>query len=295
MDWDKLRIFHMVVMAGSFTRAAKQLNLGQSSVSRQIQALETSLDIQLFRRQHKGLLLTPQGELIYQASQEIAAKLDLTEALLYESQGAVRGVLTVGCSAAYSGLGLMPYIKEFLDTYPSIRLNLKIYGEDQTFDPQSADIIIATHPPLQSGYVTRLLFSCRLGYYASQQYLQQYGTPLSIEDLDYHSLLTFKSSREESRNKVQSFLQQGSQRGHHREAVFESNSYATLLEAVKAGIGIGELYNFMVKEQHEGIEILPAYTQTVEYYLIYPEQLHFSARIQAFCTFIQQKVMPFAN
>ena len=65
MDWDKLRIFHAVAEAGSFTHAGETLNLSQSAVCRQISSLEESLSVPLFHRHARGLILTEQGELLY--------------------------------------------------------------------------------------------------------------------------------------------------------------------------------------------------------------------------------------
>ena len=80
MDWDKLRIFHEVAAAGSFTRAGDKLNLSQSAVSRQIGALEESLGLTLFHRHARGLLLTEQGELLFDTVHEVFAKLAMAEA-----------------------------------------------------------------------------------------------------------------------------------------------------------------------------------------------------------------------
>ena len=82
MDWDKLRIFHAVAEAGSFTHAGELLNLSQSAVSRQISALEESLNVPLFHRHARGLILTEQGELLYRTAHEVFAKLAMAEAQL---------------------------------------------------------------------------------------------------------------------------------------------------------------------------------------------------------------------
>jgi len=67
MDWDKLRIFHAVASAGSFTHAGQMLTLSQSAVSRQISALEEEISTPLFQRHARGLTLTDEGELLYGA------------------------------------------------------------------------------------------------------------------------------------------------------------------------------------------------------------------------------------
>ena len=70
LDWDKLRVFHAVAEAGSFTHAGETLNLSQSAVSRQIQALEESLRVPLFHRHARGLILTEPGETLNRAVRE---------------------------------------------------------------------------------------------------------------------------------------------------------------------------------------------------------------------------------
>jgi len=85
MDWDKLRIFHAVAEAGSFTHAGERLNLSQSAVSRQISALEASLKVSLFHRHARGLKPTEQGELLYRTAHDVFAKLAMAEAQITDS------------------------------------------------------------------------------------------------------------------------------------------------------------------------------------------------------------------
>ena len=65
MDWDKLKIFHTVAEASSFTKASTILNLSQSAISRQIQSLESDLKIKLFERHARGLALTDNGKYLF--------------------------------------------------------------------------------------------------------------------------------------------------------------------------------------------------------------------------------------
>ncbi len=95
LDWDKLRVFHAVAEAGSFTHAGETLNLSQSAVSRQIQALEEALQVPLFHRHARGLILTEPGETLNRTVREVFAKLAMTEALLTESRERPAGRLKV--------------------------------------------------------------------------------------------------------------------------------------------------------------------------------------------------------
>ena len=79
MDWDKLKIFHAVTQAGSFTKASDTLNLSQSAISRQIQSLEYELKISLFERHARGLVLTDSGHKLYSTANEVISKIKEVE------------------------------------------------------------------------------------------------------------------------------------------------------------------------------------------------------------------------
>src|ERR1700687_1850929 len=95
MDWDKLRIFHAVAEAGSFTHAGEALNLSQSAVSRQIGALEESLKVSLFHRHARGLILTEQGELLYRTAHDVFMKLESARARVTDSRERPNGDLKI--------------------------------------------------------------------------------------------------------------------------------------------------------------------------------------------------------
>ena len=108
MDWDKLRVFHAVAEAGSFTHAGDTLNLSQSAVSRQISALEEALQVPLFHRHARGLILTEQGESLNRTVREVFAKLAMTEALLTESKEKPAGRLKVTTTYGFGTSWLAP-------------------------------------------------------------------------------------------------------------------------------------------------------------------------------------------
>ena len=86
MDWDKLRVFHAVAEAGSFTHAGETLNLSQSAVSRQIGHLEENLKVPLFHRHARGLILTEQGETLYETAHAVFAQLARVQTQMAENK-----------------------------------------------------------------------------------------------------------------------------------------------------------------------------------------------------------------
>src|SRR6201988_4300054 len=122
MDWDKLRVFHAVAEAGSFTHAGEALNLSQSAVSRQISALEESLSVPLFHRHARGLILTEQGELLFRTARDGFAKLAMAEGMISESKDRPKGPLKIPSSVAFGSTWLTPRIRQSLDLYPGMQV-----------------------------------------------------------------------------------------------------------------------------------------------------------------------------
>lgn len=111
MDWDKLRIFHSVAKEGSFTRAGEKLGLSQSAVSRQISTLEDSISVALFHRHARGLILTEQGELLYDTTQEIFRKLSHIEGQIMDTRQRAGGPLMVTMIEFFGTSWLFPRLK----------------------------------------------------------------------------------------------------------------------------------------------------------------------------------------
>jgi len=124
MDWDKLRIFHAVADVGSLTHAGDVLHLSQSAVSRQIRALEESLNVTLFHRHARGLILTEQGELLYDATSTMSKRLEAAEARIRDSEDEVFGELRVTTTTGFGTLWLAPRIQNLYNQYPDLKIDL---------------------------------------------------------------------------------------------------------------------------------------------------------------------------
>ncbi len=290
MDWDKLRIFHTVSLAGSFTRAAEQLNLSQSAISRQINGLEESLGVSLFHRHARGLVMTEQGELLYQSVKDVFSRLAMTEAMINESRGSPRGPLKITTSVDFGSMWLAPILGEFLSIYPDMRLKLVLRDDEPDLNMREADISIPTLPPSQPDLLSFPLPPYRLRLYASKGYLAQFGMPEKPQELDYHRLIIYGDETEHRLNKVNWILQAGAKRGFMREPYLVINNAYGILQAVRAGVGIAALHRYIVQGYEDVVEILPNIEGArIQRFLVYPEQLKNSQRIKAFKEFIEKK------
>ncbi len=290
MDWDKLRVFHAVAEAGSFTHAGEALNLSQSAVSRQISALEESLSVPLFHRHARGLILTEQGELLYRTAREVFAKLAMTEAMLTESKDRPKGPLKVTTTVSFGASWLTPRVREFVDLYPEIEVSLALDDTELDLSMREADVAIRMSPPRQPDLVQRHLLTVRYLAYASAEYLKKYGTPRNPEDLDKHRIIVYGPETRPVRN-VNWILEAGARPGYERRPILAVNNLYAIALAIQNGLGIGALPDFMVAESQNLVRVLPeAKPVEVGAYFVYPEELRNSKRIAVFRDFLLHKV-----
>jgi len=286
MDWDKLRIFHAVAEAGSFTHAGDVLNLSQSAVSRQISALEEALQVPLFHRHARGLILTEQGEAMNRTVREVFAKLAMTEALLTESKEKAAGRLKVTTTNGFGGQWLAPRLPAFLRAHPDITITLILEDSDLDLGMREADVAIRMHPPRQPDLVQRHLADIHLPVCAAPSYLEANGTPGTIDELDGHRIILFGNYHPPVPD-IDWLATVGKPVGQRRSATLEVNSLAAMADAIEAGLGIGSVPHYIVAERPTLKRILPQVkSPVIEAYFVYPEELRTSKRVAVFRDFL---------
>jgi DNA-binding transcriptional LysR family regulator len=290
MDWDKLRVFHAVAEAGSFTHAGDTLNLSQSAVSRQISALEETLQVPLFHRHARGLILTEQGESLNRTVREVFAKLAMTEALLTESKERPAGRLKITTTVGFGAKWLAPRLKDFLDQYPDVQVQLLLDDSDLDLAMREADVAIRMHPPKQPDLVQRHLMAIEWQVCASPDYLKRFGTPVRAEDLDNHRLVLFGDYRPPVPD-VNWIAEAGRRPGSPRRGLLEVNSLMAMILTVKAGLGIAALPDYMHPEDEGLVRIMTDIrAPKVDVFFVYPEELRNSKRVAVFRDFLLAKL-----
>ena len=286
MDWDKLRVFHAVAEAGSFTHAGDTLNLSQSAVSRQISALEENLQVPLFHRHARGLILTEQGESLNRTVREVFAKLAMTEALLTESKEKPAGRLKVTTTVGFGSTWLAPRLQQFLNQYPDVTMTLLLDDTDLDLAMREADVAIRMHAPKQPDLVQRHLMQLTWLVVASPDYLKENGTPARPEDLDNHKLILFGDYRPPVAD-INWLAEAGRRAGSPRRPLLEVNSLHAMWLAIRSGMGIGVLPDWMTEELDGLVRLLPELkSPKVDVFFVYPEELRNSKRVAVFRDFL---------
>jgi len=291
LDWDKLRVFHAVAEAGSFTHAGERLHLSQSAVSRQIGALESSLDAPLFHRHARGLILTEQGELLHRTVRDIYARLTEAGAMIAESKSKPQGPLRITTTVGLGAVWLTPRIRQFVDIYPEIAVTLIVSDSELDLNLREADIAIRMMPPRQPDLIQRKLMTVHFHVFASPSYLKRNGIPKSAAELDNHRIIVYSEDPPPPFQQTNWLLQEGANEDAPREPVFRVNNVYGIARAVQSGLGIASLPDYMTHDEDSLVRILPELAgPSIEAYFVYPESLRNSARVTAFRDFLLREI-----
>ena len=286
LDWDKLRVFHAVAEAGSFTHAGESLNLSQSAVSRQIQALEEALAVPLFHRHARGLILTEQGETLNRTVREVFAKLAMTEALLTESRERAAGRLKVTTTTGFGATWLAPRLRKFMGLHPDVTVTLLLDDTDLDLAMREADVAIRMHPPKQPDLIQRHVATFGWMIVGSPDYLKQAGMPQRAEDLDTHRLVVYGDYRPPVES-INWMLEAGRRPGSPRRAAVEVNSLPAMLQAVRSGLGLAAMPDYMGDDLKDLIPVLTDLkSPRIDAYFVYPEEMRNSKRVGVFRDFL---------
>jgi len=286
---DELKVFVSVVESGSFSRAAEQMQMANSAVSRTIKKLENKLGIALLTRTTRQLALTQEGERYFRHVQRFLQEMTTAESELIESLQAPKGLLRVDAATPVILHLLMPMIKPFRARYPEVTLSLISSESFINLIERKVDIAIRAGNLTDSTLRARLLFNSFRRLVASPSYLREHGVPQSAAELAEHHCLGFDDSPRLNRWPVP----QESGELYDIHWSISSNSGETIKQLCLTGNGIACLSDYMIdREIAEGklIEVMADQRLPVEmpFNAVYYSDTGVSQRVRAFIDFLSE-------
>jgi DNA-binding transcriptional LysR family regulator len=279
MDWDKLRIFHASAAAGSFTHAGDALNMSQSAVSRQVSALEKDLKVALFH--------------LYRTVAEVMSKLQTAELLLSDTTTKPSGDLRVAAPVGLGSVWVTQRIREFMDLYPDIRVDLILDDEQIDIAMREADVAIWTREPDQPELIRRPLFTAKVRAMASTQYIRRFGLPETLADLETgHRIISYSGQPSQHLPAITWLETVGREGLEPRHAAFRVNSVVAIKHAIIAGVGIGMIPDYMTEQETDLVHVLTKVEfskPSLPILFVYPEELKTSKKVQMLRDFLVSK------
>lgn len=266
MDLSRLQIFHDVAQLENISRASEKLGLSQSTVSRALMDLEQSLASKLLNRTSRGITLTAQGARVFDLSTRVFCETALFEKLFHEQkveqcEEEIQGEIKIETTPYFGANWLVPQLKGFIKKNKKIRANivLKMDGIDLT----ESDVAIRPFISNQPNLVQKHIETIQMRLFASREYLDSFGTPKTVQDLDNHQLLSYQKDLDTFGTSTW-HLHIGREKDKpFRRPFMEINSIEGMVQSILEGYGVGTLHTYSTLPQHAHIinrgllEILP--------------------------------------
>lgn len=283
-EWSDLRFFLATARAGSTLGAARELGVNQTTVARRIAALEAALGVRLFERHQDGYRLSEAGEIMLPQAEAVASEAETLERLLAQRSRQLTGVIRVTTPEIIANMMLTPWLAEFMELYPDIKVEVIATDEKLSLTRGEADVAIrAGHMPKESGIVVRRLAEGPWGLYCSKSYAQKRGLATSIEDVNRHWVIGASGPFAKLEPFV--WLATNAPGATVRNVC---TSLANMVSATKAGHGISALPTPVGNAEPDLVHCLPLHFH-YNYYLVTREALKDVPRVKAFNAFIIER------
>lgn len=287
---NSIEMFCKAASLGSFTAAAELLGVTPAAVSRSVMRLEERLGLRLFARTTRKIKLTVDGRLYFEQCRQALDQIEEVERVITGNQEIPRGTLRVSVPTTYGHFRVLPLLPLYLDSYPEICVEIDVSNRNIDFVEEGFDLAIRLGNPSDSRLVARKLEDASLGVFASPKYLEQAGTPSTLEDLSNHRCIQFVLP---STGRPMPWIFKN--QGKDVEYPFDSRvrcqeDVLACVTLAKHGGGLCQIYHFIVdKNEKNGelVEVLKPYSgRTRQFSILYPHNRHLSSKVRSFVDFI---------
>ena len=288
-------IFVRAVEDGSFSAAARSLDLTPSAVSKQIRRLEDRLGVRLFNRTTRRISLTEAGQAYYDRCARIIAEIREAEEAVSSLSRSPRGTLRVSATVSFARVEVLPLINRFLRHYPEVSMDVDLTDRPVDLVEEGVDVAIQWREQMDDpSLIARRLAVNRRIICAAPDYIERHGMPATPEELQQHNCLTLN---ELSQFNDWEFDDPGrGRRVIHVRGSFRANTADALYEAARAGVGLARLSTWLVApDVRRGalVPVLPQYRhEQSAYYVVYPHRRHLSPKVRAFVDFLVEDFTP---
>ena len=288
---EELTVFVQVVENGSFSRAAKQLSMANSAVSRVVKRLEEKLGVNLINRTTRQLRLTEEGLQYFRRVQKILQDMAAAEAEMLAVHEVPQGILRVDSAMPMVLHLLVPLAAKFNERYPHIQLSLVSSEGYINLIERKVDIALRAGELDDSGLRARHLFDSHFRVIASPDYLAKHGTPQSTEALANHQCLGF--TEPSSLNTWTVLDAQGNP--YKISPHFTASSGEILRSLCLSGCGIACLSDFLVDNDIAEGKLIPLFSnhitdETLPFNAVYYSDKAVNLRLRVFLDFLAEKL-----
>lgn len=277
MQWEGISEFVYVAESESFTKASKKLGISIAQVSRQVNALEQRLNIKLFYRTTRKVSLTEEGQVFYQHCRGVLDGLDAAQRAVTNLQSKPQGKIKLTAPVTYGEQQILPLVNNFMMQYKDIEVTAYLSNQQVDLVDEGFDLAIRLGTLSDSSMMAKKLAERTSYVCASPAYLEKYGIPHSLSELEKHSCLL--GTRD-----YWHFSDAGKEKSIRVQGRLRCNSGFGLVNAALKGLGIVQLPDYYINEHLNNgslVTLLDNYKIPDEgIWAMYPQNRHLSPKIR---------------
>lgn len=285
--WDGISEFIAVAEAESFTLAAQRLTISTAHVSRQVSALENRLGTKLFYRTTRKVSLTEEGAIYYRHCRQLQTSLEEAERAISNLKDSPQGLVKLTAPVAYGEKYIMPLLNDFMVQYPSVEFSVELTNRTLDLVEGGYDLAIRLGKLADSSLMAKPLSSRTHFVCASPAYIEKYGEPHSLSELNQHNCLI-------GNHHYWRFMENGRERNIKVKGKLHCNSGYALRDAALKGIGIVQLPDYYIEEDIQAghlVSLLDSYSEAKEgIWALYPHNRHLSPKIRVLVDYLALKL-----
>jgi DNA-binding transcriptional LysR family regulator len=287
-DLSQMETLILVSELGSLAAVARKLGISPAAISKQLTKLEKEVGLQLLIRSTRHVELTEVGVNYCSQCRRIFEEVEAASALVSQVKSVPSGILKIVSGRHFGATYIVPHMKEFLQKYPQIELNLELAERVPDLNLEAIDVLIGMSISVTGDAIQRRIAMTSYSYCASPGYLKHFGIPQKPQDLKNHRYIAH------SMRKPDNELTFNNKDIITLNPYIRVNDAQTMLEFALKGLGIVRLHHYVVKEYLDSgklQELLKDYKNSeIPVYVAYPQRRFISSKTRCFIDFIVEKI-----
>ena len=283
-----MEVFVRVVETGSFSAAARDLRIGQPTVSKLIAALEDRLQVRLLVRSTRHVRPSDAGQAFYERARRTLAEAAEAESAARGEGAGLEGRLRVSSSVTFARLHLVPRIGAFMEAHPNLSLDLVLDDRYVDLLQENIDVALRAGELSDSSLTARRLATCERHVVASPAYLERMGTPNTPLDLLAHSAIVYTQGLVAEEWRFRRGTAETSVRIPTRLSLSAAEG---VREAVIAGLGVAISSRWMMEPELASGSVVPMLTDwklpNADLWVLYPSGRLPTAKARAFVNWFE--------
>jgi DNA-binding transcriptional LysR family regulator len=282
--------FIEIVNRSTMASAARHLKITSAAISKHVLSLESALGIQLFKRSTRQMDLTFEGMLYFEHAKLIVEAYKQAEAAISNTKEEPSGLLKIVCGPQIGNLYVIPHLKEFLERYPKLRLQIDLTQTMPNLEKENVDVVVGLSLGVPINWIQKSIMHSRWVFCASPQYLKQNGTPKKPADLSQHQIIT------RTQRQPNNIIEFNSGENIIFEPYLYFNDTRSIRRAALHDLGIAQLHHYIIADDLKNnrlVEILSKYSEpkkTIPIHISYLQSTHVHIKIRKFIDFMSEIV-----